>query len=250
MRTSRRQLTSLIYLTLVLCLGLWARHRGVAYGQEEQILVMSTFDTGDEGWTTEYDAIGAPKPRWIASGGDPGGYVRAMDSAQTVKWYWNAPPKFLGNKSTAYGRRLTFKMFDTFTRNQTDDIDILLQGNGITLVYDTPYNPTPRWIGYNVNLDEKSGWRRNKLNGPLATKADMQKVLASLTKFRIRGDYVFGADSSGLDSVTIGGPPVAIIRYTFLPLIITGQPPSQALPPASVTEQRSSRSQTNDSTHR
>ncbi len=39
--------------------------------------LFSGFDSGAEGWTTE----GATTPTHVASGGNPGGYIKAYDNA-------------------------------------------------------------------------------------------------------------------------------------------------------------------------
>src|SRR5439155_16071324 len=65
--------------------------------------VASTFDTGSEGWTTYGDV--RPNPlSWLRSGGNPGGYLQAVDILDARTFYWRAPAKFHGNFSAAYGR--------------------------------------------------------------------------------------------------------------------------------------------------
>lgn len=72
----------------------------------------STFDSGTEGWTLAGDSqhgtghgSGAYwlQPEHTAAGGNPGGAVYAVDAGQGKAWFFQAPPKFLGNRSGAYG---------------------------------------------------------------------------------------------------------------------------------------------------
>ena len=80
-------------------------------GEAHAQLVMSTFDSDDEGWTSvEFDpgslcgAIeGGPNPVvFFPSGASPGGYV--AESGETAFYtLFNAPPQFLGDASWAYG---------------------------------------------------------------------------------------------------------------------------------------------------
>src|SRR3990172_704423 len=67
------------------------------------ILVESTFDAGNEGWTVGdfFVNSGSATPTFLAAGGNPGGFIRTNDL-----FGWNgyhAPAAFLGNQSAAYG---------------------------------------------------------------------------------------------------------------------------------------------------
>lgn len=205
------------HLGLLLLLSCVASSQGASAQTSLPPLVVSRFNSGDEGWRTEADAVNAPIPQYVSTGGSPGGYIQAIDSAQNRKWYWNAPAKFHGNLSQAYGRVLTFQLKSNLIENPTDDIDVSLVGGGLTLVFDTAYNPGQNWTPYTIPLLETSGWRKDRLTGQRPTAAEMRKVLGAVTKLRIRGDYIFGADSTGLDNVEIGGG--TLLRRVMLPLV-------------------------------
>src|SRR5262249_46260192 len=116
--------------------------------------------------------------------------------------YWSAPSKFLGDQGTSYGGSLSFDLFNTPSNNQFDEEDLVLVGRGLTLVFDTPSNPTPNWTHYSVGLLE-TGWKVDGLAGPAATQAQMQNALSALTALYIRGEFQLGPDSEGLDNVRL-----------------------------------------------
>ncbi len=185
-------------------------------------LATSTFDTDAEGWTTDADARCHPAACYAATDGNPGGYIYSDDLLQGIKFYYVAPSKFLGNKVAAYQQHLTFEMRQA-TRGTiaTNDVDVVLVGGGITLVFDAPRNPPAIWFPYDLPLDETSGWRKGSVTGPRPTAAEMQSVLGSLTQLRIRGDFILGQATSNLDNVVLGGPSVPLknVYETFLPYL-------------------------------
>jgi hypothetical protein len=50
-------------------------------------------------------------------------------------------------------------------------------------------------------------WRLNNLSGAVATNAQIQTVLCSLTGLRIRAEYQTGADTDSLDNVILAAVP-------------------------------------------
>ena len=163
---------------------------------------MSTFDVDAEGWTVTGDAV-SPIPNYISSGGNPGGYISATDSELSDVWYWQAPAKFLGNISEAYGQTLRFDLRQSALTQQRDDNDVVLKGPGGTFYYNTPYNPGKTWTSYAVVLAETSGW--TKSDGSIPTQAEMQALLSNVDTLRIRGEYRSAADIGDIDNVVLEG---------------------------------------------
>ncbi|CAA9374196.1 MAG: hypothetical protein AVDCRST_MAG93-8674 [uncultured Chloroflexia bacterium] len=218
-----RLLTTIFMLGLLISASVapWSRS-SVHAQQTPPPVAVSTFDTGAEGWTTDGDAICRPTPCYASTGGNPGGHIYTNDSLQGVKFYFNAPPKFLGNASAAYQKNLTFDMRqDARGTQETNDLDVILEGAGLHLVFDTPRNPPRLWFSYNVSLDETAGWHKDTLAGPQPTADEMQAVLGSLTRLSIRGDYIFGQATTYLDNVVLGGSlvPEDEAYEIFLPLV-------------------------------
>ncbi len=163
---------------------------------------VSNFDTGVEGWIAQGDT--ATPLTFSATGGQTGGYAWVEDSATGGVMYFSAPAAFLGDQSAAYGFALTFDLLQRYTggANQFADEDVLLTGGGLTLAFDTAYNPTNNvWTSYSVLLSETAGWRVGSLTGATATQAQMQTVLGNLTNLSIRAEYQTGGDTDGIDNV-------------------------------------------------
>jgi hypothetical protein len=180
---------------------------------------ISTFDSGNEGWAVIGGAqSGSATPNFSLTGGNPGGYVSATDDDIENTWYWQAPSKFLGNVACVYGQALNFDLRQATADNQFDGEDVILEGGGLVLVYDTPYNPGPNWTTYAIPLMETAGWKKNALNGTPPTPTEMQAVLSALTQLRLRGEYRDGADTGHLDNVIFnaalkGVGPILLTSY-------------------------------------
>lgn len=182
----------------------------------------STFDTNTEGWTIFGDA----QVEYVASGGNLGGYISATDQSTGITWFFEAPTKFLGNISAAYGQLLTFELKQSRTDNQNDvntgdaifnsNIipDIVLVKDELMLLYNFPGSPGTSWTPHSVRLDEFDGWR-NDATGHPATQVELITVLSSLTALWIRGEYRSGSDTGGLDNVILNlwekAPTVTIV---------------------------------------
>jgi hypothetical protein len=209
---------SLICISLSFCLLLTALVSSPLHAQSGNVLARSTFDNDADGWTTVGDAVGAPTPTFVPTGGNPGGYISGTDSRQSGRWYWSAPAKFRGNVSSAYGHVLSFDLRQNQSDNQTSYHDIVLTGAGLTLVYDTASNPGTTWTSYNIPLRAESGWMVRTTN-QAASEADIRRVLGDLGSLLIRGEYRSGPDSGDLDNVTLGGSGVELTHAVYLPLV-------------------------------
>ncbi|MBX2821788.1 MAG: T9SS type A sorting domain-containing protein [Rhodothermaceae bacterium] len=178
-------------------------------GYAQVLPVVSTFDTDVDGWTVFADAN---EIEWISTGGNPDGYASALDKGEGVWWFFEAPAKFLGDKSDAYGQQLRFDLRQSERNGQGDGIDILLESDSLTLYFDTPNNPGMTWTSYSVALHETGGWTKNRLNGDLPTREDMVSVLSSIKTLRIRGEFSSRRDRGDIDNVIMGDGEMATIR--------------------------------------
>lgn len=171
-------------------------------------IVLSNFDTDAEGWTVVNDNSTAVT--WVSTGGSPGGHIRNTDGRTGISWYFNAPAKFLGDQSAAYGGTLTFNQSQTpFTAGLGEDV-ILVGTNALSLYYDNAQNAAgyPVWTSFQIALDDTAPWRVTG-TGALATQAQIQSVLASLAALRIRGEYSsVGNDTGYLDNVALNASPI------------------------------------------
>ena len=153
---------------------------------------------------------------WIKKGGNPGGYIEFRDDpAGSDNFYFAAPQKFLGDRGLYQGGAITFDLRNTGTGY--DGRNVVISGGGLSLYYEISA-PTNNWTHYEIQLLAGAGWRvgadgdaEELPPGPLATEAQMQTVLAHLDKFWILGEFVHGAETGGLDNVSL--LPVTWIRY-------------------------------------
>lgn len=162
-----------------------------------------TFDFGNEGWTADGDAVNG-ETVWLSSGGNPDGYIRAVDASTGGTWYFVAPEKFTGIKCDAYGRFLRYDQYVSSNAAPNNRPDVEIIGAGITLVFDNPVLPGTSWTHFDILLREDAGWHINTLTGLLPTADQFKMVLADITSFRIRGEYYSQADDyGGLDNVNL-----------------------------------------------
>jgi Laminin B (Domain IV) len=172
-------------------------------------LSSSSFDSGVDFWTVVSlpdtgpftNVVGGPYiPNYISTNGNPGGYISQSDP-DGATWFWNAPVKLLGDQSAAYGGFLKFDLRQSATDSPFSSADVILTGQGITLVFAYTNHPGTDWTSYNIRLVESAGWKTENLDGAIPTQADFQAVLKSMTALRIRGEYRTGGDVGDLDNV-------------------------------------------------
>jgi gliding motility-associated-like protein len=184
--------------------------------------IVSDFSSGADGWTAPNAAGGTIT--YSATTGNPGGAISGNDppsAAAPIYWYFVAPPKFLGDVSTLYGRTMRFDLKQAVVQTPTQLADIILS-NGTTTLYYFNISPSPAtsssWNSYSVTVDEVSGnWKTvNSSTGPPATKAQVIAVLSNLTSFQIRGRY----SGTTLTTTSLDN----VIFNTLSVITITSQP--------------------------
>lgn len=175
--------------------------------------IASRFDSGIDGWSFVADV---KEFDWIPSGGNPGGFLQAVDYAHGDTWYFVAPEKFLGDKSAYIGGTLSFDLKQDPITSQFDQSDVLITGGGRTIAFDTEENPGLDWTSYSVTLDTSTDWRLGDIWGEAASQAEIDAVLADIDSLWIRGEFVTGADTGGLDNVlmTPAASPVRVLSDT------------------------------------
>lgn len=166
----------------------------------------STFEGDKEGWALSNNG-GQTDPTLERTGGNPAGMLCGRDQGDGDIWYFVAPRKYLGNASAVYGKRLTFDLQQGNIFNQIRGRDVVLNGGGISIVWNLRFAPGRDWTPYSVRLDDKSDWLIDEPNGngPAATEADVRTVLGDVTSVRIRGEYYDGLDDTAcIDNVYFG----------------------------------------------
>ena len=180
------------------CLGACLISAGAAGAASAAITEKSDFDASTDGWTVQGDI--ATAATHVPTGGNPSGYVSAIDSAVGGVMYWVAPSKFLGNQANKYGGRLTFDLRQSATDSQFDTEDVRLAGAGLTLVGDI-VAPTSAFSHYVLPL-RPANWVKSGTATP-PTGAELKAVLGAVTSLQIRAEYRTGDDTDDLDNVVL-----------------------------------------------
>jgi len=139
--------------------------------------------------------------KWHPSGGNGDDGCLYVDATGTTT-YWQAPAKFLGNKSVAYGGSLTFSLKSPML--PYFDQDVILVGGNIVAVHQLSKITVKTWNNYGVPLYAGS-WHKDTDYGDLLTEAELRLVLGNLTMLRIRAGAI-GVGFSGaawLDNVSL-----------------------------------------------
>lgn len=211
-RSTRTFVLPVVWIVLATLLG---SHQSVVRAVPNPPAAVSTLDADAEGWTVNNGAL---TPDFFATGGAAGGYISATDAEIGPRWYWVAPPKFLGDMSAVYDKALGFYLRQSKSTFQLNvQRDVVLSGNGMSIYFDTRYNPNTEWTRYSIPLNEAAGWKRTNTDQPV-TQAELQALLGALTELRIEGDYSAGVDTSSIDQVELGAEQL-IFRPIYLPLV-------------------------------
>jgi len=174
-------------------------------------IAVENFDGEEEGgWLVVGDAQGESKlPAIQKSGGNPGGYMEAVDDAVGGVWYWAAPESFRktvsGRWSSGDGRSrasLTFDLKQSAVDSSFEDEDVILSDGTLSLFFKHDRAPETGWTSYQIPLAVSSGWI-NEETGEAASEEEMEKVLGKLEKLWIRGEFRTGPDTGGIDNVVI-----------------------------------------------
>lgn len=178
---------------IVLCAHL------AAFGLNAQTLYVSQFTNGDDGWTiVNWNGEGTPvTPTW-----ENAGYVRGTDVHGDG--FWRAPESFRGDWTAAYGGSLSYDVYANGNDWKMNEIYIV--GTAGTLTYWFTNNPGPQWSTYTAPIGPTAGWQigmNYDTIGTNATEAEILAVLADVTELRIREEYAWGSDDSGLDNVVL-----------------------------------------------
>ena len=166
-------------------------------------LEASTFDADDEQWALTGNGV-STQVELRSAGGNPGGHICGTDMSSGDLWYFVAPPKYLGDACQAFGRRLTWDLKQDTIYQQIKGRDVVLQGNGISLVINIAATPAEAWTPYQVRLDASGGWKVDHPGFPAATEDQLKTLLRNVDSLSIRGEFADGPDSACLDNVFFG----------------------------------------------
>ncbi len=133
------------------------------------------------------------------------GFISAEDQQKGEGWYFNAPAKFLGDKSGAYGHMIEFELIKLNNPNGKFIFGLLsIFGERTNLYYDPPDPQGHGWTQFRVCFHESDWWFNSK-TGKRATGEELQEVLRNLTALTIGGEQEIGYDKGGLRNVIMYG---------------------------------------------
>jgi hypothetical protein len=191
-----------------------------SFAQAQVEIVRADFDVDAEGWTLrtftgacDTSATQSLTPTYVATGGNPGGYLRHVDPRENRTAYFRSPPSpaatpFHGDLSALYGGTLRFELQQSATDAQYERDDVMIQGGGLTLTLNMHYNPRTTWTPHEVCIAANMGWRL--CSGVPASEAQIRQVLGDVTAWFIRCEFRSGADTDGIDTIVLTtAPPVA-----------------------------------------
>ena len=202
-------------ITLTLLLGVL----GTASSASAQT---STFSANSQGWLVGdfFTTTGGTAPTWVASGGNPGGFIRTED---LYPWtaFW-APSVYLGNRSSLYGGTLSYD-----TRLLTTDpgaIPAVVISDGTLMLQYQTLPPTTSWSTFLFPLTE-AGWEvadGSGNTGPAATQSQFQQVLANLAWVHVNADWQTGPDRVDLDNFSMSAAVTPTPEPAAALLVATG----------------------------
>jgi hypothetical protein len=182
----------------------------------EQILVQSTFDSGNEGWTQvnlggDYRFLDVMEMRADGPVGPAG--VLWFNDPDAGQWMFNAPEAYLGDKSVAMDGYIEFSSWDhaledgtTLDQDPYPNIVIVSQDKAIVILNQSPNISDWTTYRYSFNLQSDWMWVDSETpmdNLPRATREQISQVLANVTALRIRGEAIIGDDQGWLDNIRL-----------------------------------------------
>jgi hypothetical protein len=171
------------------------------------VLVQSTFDSSDEGWRVGelLSTTGNSTPTFVASGGNPGGFIRTGDIFGFNAY--QAPAAFLGDQSAAYGG--TLHLEERVVSSIGNQQAMVVLSDGSLLLQFRTFPPGTSFTIFDIPLLASAGWQfavDGTDAGPAASEAQLQQVLGNLTLLNIDADWENGADQVDLDNVRLVSP--------------------------------------------
>jgi Laminin B (Domain IV) len=165
----------------------------------------STFDLDADGWTVISNDMSGIQ---LSDEGNPGGCVRYIDASPAPARF-EAPPKFLGERSAYYGGLIRWDAYSETSELVPSEAVILIGGTttNLWLYFTPPPFMGGQWTPRRVPLVASVGWLVGQPHSPdgdtPATETQMREVLSNLEHLRLPTDYIDGFDSARMDNVAL-----------------------------------------------
>jgi hypothetical protein len=181
-----------------------------------QTPVESTFDVGTQGWTVWGDAQGGSSvTTYRSDAGAPPGSIEATDNTVGGTWFWRAPSLYHSVQFDPADRPvLRFDLRHEGMGSLYDACDVVVVGGarGACLVGGVEPGGTFKTnaVSFTVgsemwySIGVADGLPTGVLPGDPIGQADLDGIIASVDELFIRGEYIDGKDTGGLDNVSFG----------------------------------------------
>jgi hypothetical protein len=179
-------------------------------------VVLSNFNTNDEGWLAYAGGDPTTSLSYSSAGGVGGtGAVVLNEPANGQNDYFLAPGTFLGNMSAYYNGTLSFALKLDNSWGGAEAAMVILTGASMSIGFlpasTANYPITTAFTVYTVNLNTTTAWvhtdASDMTTGATATALEIQSILGNLTSVRILGDWSNSPDHDLLDNVTLAAIP-------------------------------------------
>jgi hypothetical protein len=173
--------------------------------------LFASFDDDDGGWRPEGDV----SFEWRKMGGNGGGHLVGQDLGDGSTWYYVSPRSWSGDWTPYVGGILSFdlKMIDSGTGDPYEaDLVRIVGSDGSTVSVSPSSYPS-------LEGSLKGTWTRCRAAlTPEAfetTEETFSKVMRSVDRIMIRGEYSDRTDVEGIDNVMVTLPVVTDLVSTF-----------------------------------
>lgn len=171
--------------------------------------LVSTFDSGDEGWTvgSSQGSDGVTSLAWDASGGNPGGAITATDIGNEGGWWFVAPGAWAGDWTAYLGGTVAFGVFamggqDTKLNPPVEALVFVLADGGRLRAKDASGAVIGNWVTAEITLTA------DRFNLTNSAYTSFEEALAHVTGLVIPGDFVYKQqDKTWLDHVRVTAVP-------------------------------------------
>ena len=165
--------------------------------------LLSTFDSGTEGWYVTSDSWGTYY--------NSNGYIYGYDANWGGVYQFDAPDNYSGDWSSYIGGTLTYELMvlsgDTAYFDRVTDYEVKIFSGGDYIYWNLDlegddsdlWPTTDGWTTYSVELDES--------NFGIVGSSTFEEILAAVTNMQIRGEYTYAVDVIALDNVSVSPVP-------------------------------------------
>jgi hypothetical protein len=180
-------------------------------------IIVSDFSSGLDGWILG-DNDPASTLTYIASGGNPGGFIQFNDAAQGANDAFSAPAKFLGNDAGFVNGTLSFDLAHNTPAEDISTTPLVIidtTGDSLSLILGPPATSSSPfvWTNYNIALNTTAGFlfdggtnTSNGFNlsgGTVATQNQINTVLSDVSLILVPADLHSGTELTGLDNFAL-----------------------------------------------